>query len=220
MGWRMKSFIKVLTLGAGALTLSSAVSAEQGVGFRKAKSTSSYMRIYGPANPPYGFVRFCSSNPDACRKQPMATTRVNVTAIRLSELDDINQFVNTSVEPVTDMEAYGVTEHWTLPTAQGDCEDYALLKRKLLIERGWPPSALLLTVVRDEVGDGHAVLTIRTAQGDYILDNKDTQVRMWSKTPYQYLMRQSYLNPRVWVALDARINARGEIPISGTAADK
>jgi predicted transglutaminase-like cysteine proteinase len=73
-----------------------------------------------------------------------------------------------------------------------------------LIKKGWPVGSLLLTVVRDEKGEGHAVLTARTLQGDFILDNKLEEVRLWNQTPYQFVMRQSYLNPRVWVALDTR----------------
>ncbi len=44
----------------------------------------------------------------------------------------------------------------------GDCEDYALLKRKMLMQAGWPREALLMTVVRDKKGEGHAVLTVKT----------------------------------------------------------
>ena len=61
-----------------------------------------------------------------------------------------------------------------------------------------------MTVVRDEKGEGHAVLTARTVQGDFILDNKIEDVRMWNRTPYEFVMRQSYLNPQVWVSLDPR----------------
>ena len=32
----------------------------------------------------------------------------------------------------------------------GDCENYVLLKRRLLIQSGWPREVLLVTVVRDE----------------------------------------------------------------------
>ena len=38
--------------------------------------------------------------------------------------------------------------------------------------RGWPESKLLITVVRDENNEGHAVLTVRTDEGDFILDNR------------------------------------------------
>jgi predicted transglutaminase-like cysteine proteinase len=78
------------------------------------------------------------------------------------------------------------------------------LKRHILLRRGWPASALLMTVVRDEQGEGHAVLTARIAQGDFILDNKVGEVKLWHKTPYEFVMRQSYLNPKVWMALDPR----------------
>ena len=105
---------------------------------------------------------------------------------------------------MTDIELYGVTDYWTIPTTKGDCEDYVLLKRKLLMELGWPASALLITVVRDERGEGHAILTARTAQGDFILDNKTDEIKVWHRTRYDFVMRQSYLNPRVWMSLDPR----------------
>ncbi|MCZ7593542.1 transglutaminase-like cysteine peptidase [Hyphomicrobium sp.] len=165
---------------------------------------SPFMRIFGPAQPPHGFVRFCEANPHECSSDHSQESRFDASVERLKELDEINRTVNREVAPATDLEVYGVNEYWTLPRTRGDCEDYALQKRHNLIRKGWPVSALLLTVVRDEKGEGHAVLTARTVQGDYILDNKIEDVRVWSKTPYQFVMRQSYLNPKVWVALDTR----------------
>jgi len=163
-----------------------------------------FMRIYGPASPPHGFVRFCEKRPEECRDGDGPEGRFDAHSDRLSELDDINRLINNAIAPATDLEVYGVKEYWTLPSTRGDCEDYALLKRRMLISRGWPVSSLLLTVVRDEKGDGHAVLTARTLQGDFILDNKVEDVRLWNRTPYEFVMRQSYLNPQIWVALDAR----------------
>lgn len=165
-------------------------------------SNSPFMRVYGPAQPPYGFVRFCERNPDACRTHHIEDIRFQPTPERLSELDEVNRWVNHAIAPATDMEIYGVSEFWTYPIDRGDCEDYALLKQKILIQRGWPKSSLLLTVVRDEKGEGHAVLTARTAQGDFVLDNKIDDVRLWNTSDYYFLMRQSYLDPRVWVSLD------------------
>ena len=162
-----------------------------------------FMRIYGNAQPPYGFVRFCDGQPDDCAGGSASNdARFSATPERLSELDEINRTVNKSVEPATDLEVYGVNELWTLPENKGDCEDFALLKRRILMERGWPASALLLTVVRDEKNEGHAILTARTSQGDFVLDNKTDDVRIWNQTPYHFVMRQSYINPRVWVSLD------------------
>lgn len=160
------------------------------------------MRIYGLSQAPYGFIRFCDINPEQCNAQSGEEARVDATPERLSELDEVNRTINQAIKPQTDLEIYGVNEYWTLPRSAGDCEDYALLKRQVLMQRGWPASALLMTVVRDERGEGHAVLTARTAHGDYILDNKVENVKIWHQTPYEFVMRQSYLNPKVWVALE------------------
>ncbi|MCB1505977.1 MAG: transglutaminase-like cysteine peptidase [Hyphomicrobiaceae bacterium] len=165
--------------------------------------SSAFMRVFGLSQPPYGFVRFCETNAVECSQDGREEARLDALPERLSELDAINRTVNRAIKPLTDMEVYGVTEYWTLPTSAGDCEDYALLKRKMLMQRGWPASSLLMTVVRDERGEGHAVLTARMAQGDYVLDNKVDGVKLWHQTPYQFVMRQSYLNPKVWVALES-----------------
>jgi predicted transglutaminase-like cysteine proteinase len=164
-----------------------------------------FMKVFGPAQPPHGFVRFCDSEPAHCQAAALAQERFFASPVRLSELDTVNRSVNAAITPLTDEELYGVAEFWTIPTVAGDCEDYALLKRKLLMEKGWPASALLVTVVRDEAGDGHAVLTARTAQGDFVLDNKLPEVKLWHATPYDFVMRQSYVNPRVWVSLEERL---------------
>lgn len=166
-----------------------------------------FMRVFGNAQPPYGFVRFCEVQPDECTSEFSGDVRFQATPERLSELDDINRTVNHEIEPATDLEIYGVNELWTMPNKRGDCEDFALLKRHRLMERGWPAASLLITVVRDEKNEGHAILTARTSQGDFILDNKIEAVRLWNQTPYHYVMRQSYIDPKVWVSLDANDQA-------------
>ena len=171
------------------------------------KPAPQFMRVFGTAPPPYGFVEYCRSNLSECGPGEPARRRYSATPDRLAELDRVNRLINRRIAPATDEEIFGVKEYWTMPSRRGDCEDYVLLKRRTLIERGWPANALLITVVRDEVGDGHAVLTVRTAQGDFILDNKVDEVRVWHETPYRYLMRQSYLNARVWMALDPAVRS-------------
>jgi predicted transglutaminase-like cysteine proteinase len=152
--------------------------------------------------------------PQECQQGPQEEQRFSGTPARLSELDLVNRAVNHEIEPVTDLENYGQTEYWTIPTSKGDCEDYALLKRQRLMARGWPASALLMTVVRDQKGEGHAVLTARTVQGDFILDNKVDEVKAWHRTGYEFIMRQSYLNPRIWMSLDPR-EANSTLPLAG-----
>lgn len=166
------------------------------------KPAPQFMRVYGNAQPPYGFVRFCEASPAECSGGFATDARYAGTPERLSELDTVNRAVNKAIEPATDLEIFGVNELWTLPKARGDCEDFALLKRQRLMKLGWPSGALLITVVRDEKNEGHAVLTARTTQGDYILDNKVDSVKLWNQTPYHFVMRQSYIDPKVWVSLD------------------
>ncbi len=163
-----------------------------------------FMRVFGPSLPPYGYVRFCSAFAKECRRGPLEDQRIAGSPERIAELDAINRKVNAAVKPATDVEIYGEVERWTLPGDRGDCEDYALLKRHILMRQGWPASALLMTVVRDEKGEGHAILTARTSKGDYVLDNKTDELKLWSATPYAFVMRQSYIDPNVWLSLDPR----------------
>jgi predicted transglutaminase-like cysteine proteinase len=157
---------------------------------------------FGEALPPIGFVTFCRSNDGDCRAGGIESDRVKLTASRLEQLKAVNKYVNESVAPVTDSELYGEVEVWTYPrNGKGDCEDYVLLKRRLLAERGWPRGALLITVVRDENNEGHAVLTVRTDGGDFVLDNKNPNVLPWTETSYTFIKQQSTSDPLTWVSL-------------------
>jgi predicted transglutaminase-like cysteine proteinase len=178
---------------------------------------SPYMRVFGVTPPPYGHVDFCRREPRECIDGVAEDVRRAGKGEAMAELDRVNRQVNAEIAPVTDMEQYGVEDYWTLPrSGRGDCEDYALLKRQRLIKAGWPVSALVLTVVFDEKREGHAVLTARTADGDFILDNKTSEIKLWSKTPYQFVMRQSYLNPHLWMSLDPkRAVPSVPVPVAG-----
>jgi predicted transglutaminase-like cysteine proteinase len=106
------------------------------------------------------------------------------------------------VLPVTDEDQWGEVERWSFPTTgEGDCEDYVLEKRERLMALGWPRQALLVTVVRDRKGDGHAVLMVKTDRGDFVLDNQNPKVMSWNKTGYRYIKRQAQDNPNRWVSL-------------------
>jgi predicted transglutaminase-like cysteine proteinase len=195
----------VVAMGcAGLLMLSGTALANPASVSRGQDYASPFMRVFGLTQPPYGFVNFCERMPRECAQGSQEDQRFFASPARLAELDAVNRSVNHEIEPVTDLELYTMTDYWTIPTARGDCEDYVLLKRKRLMELGWPASALLITVVRDERGEGHAVLTARTMQGDFVLDNKTDEIKVWHRTRYDFVMRQSYLNPRVWMSLDPR----------------
>jgi predicted transglutaminase-like cysteine proteinase len=100
------------------------------------------------------------------------------------------------------MDHWGVIDRWNYPDdGYGDCEDYVLLKRKMLMQAGWPRQALLITVVRDRNGDGHAVLTVKTDKGEFILDNQSPEILLWSETGYHFVKRQSQNDPNYWIGL-------------------
>jgi predicted transglutaminase-like cysteine proteinase len=151
---------------------------------------------------PIGWVEFCSSHPAECESKTLEARDVVLTHKAWKDLVRINAWVNTTIKPKTDLEHWGVVEKWSYPDdGYGDCEDYVLLKRKLLIQAGWPRQALLITVVREQNGDGHAVLTVKTDKGEFILDNQNTEILLWSETTYRFVKRQAQSDPNTWVAL-------------------
>ena len=168
----------------------------------EAASFSPFMTLKGRTSAPIGHVNFCRSNPAECNVAFRVDRAVKLSQSNWTQLININNRVNQTIKPVTDKELYRTEELWTYPTSAGDCEDFALLKRRLLINAGWPQTALLITVVREANGDGHAVLTVRTDRGDLILDNQDPRILPWDKTPYRYVKRQAALHPADWTAID------------------
>ena len=151
---------------------------------------------------PIGWVDFCAEHTFECKVAPTAPRDVVLTNKTWTDLVRINKWVNENVKPMTDMDHWGVVEKWSYPDdGYGDCEDYALLKRRMLTEAGWPREALLMTVVRERSGDGHAVLTVKTDKGEFILDNQEEKILLWSETSYRYVKRQSQSDPNRWVSL-------------------
>lgn len=161
-----------------------------------------YVRVGEVTRAPIGWVDFCASNPAECATVPTMPRDVVLTSKAFKDLVRINKWVNDTIKPMTDLDHWGVIERWSYPDdGYGDCEDYVLLKRRLLMSAGWPREALLITVVRDRKDEGHAVLTVKTDRGEYILDNQAEEVVRWSETGYRFVKRQSQQDPNVWVSL-------------------
>ncbi|NTE55535.1 transglutaminase-like cysteine peptidase [Agrobacterium tumefaciens] len=176
-------------------------------------SPAAVMRVIGKANPPIGHYEFCQTYQSECQPTSVDTGPMKLTEERWKTMLDVNYTANTTITPMTDMEIYGVEERWAYPTTVGDCEDFVLLKRKMLMNKGFSASNLLITVVLQPNGEGHAVLTVRTDRGDFVLDNMRNKVMNWSETEYTYLKRQDTVNPGRWVKIqDGRAtNAVGGI---------
>lgn len=160
------------------------------------------MRIIGKTNPPIGHYEFCKANAKECIRTGGDPGPAILTEAAWKAMLEVNYDANTAITPMTDQEIYGVEEYWAYPTTVGDCEDYVLLKRRNLIKQGFAPANLLITVVLQPNGEGHAVLTVRTDHGDFILDNMRNKVLLWSDTEYTYLKRQSSRHAGQWVKIE------------------
>jgi len=193
MRFRSTALLGLATVASLALAATPAANAASGPLFVAVGETS---------RAPIGWVEFCYERPRECQVTPTAPRDVVMTPKAWKDLVRVNNWVNEKIKPMTDLDHWGVVEKWSYPDdGYGDCEDYVLLKRRLLMDAGWPREALLITVVRDKRGDGHAVLTVKTDKGDYILDNQAEDVLLWSDTGYRFVKRQSQSDPNVWVAL-------------------
>lgn len=151
---------------------------------------------------PPGFINFCQREPDQCpaTDEPGRLAVLDADTWRL--LEQVNRAVNDDIRPQEDLRHYGVADHWTLPAdGFGDCEDYALLKRKRLLEAGLPVSALRLAIVDAPREGRHAVLTVATDHGDYVMDNLRGDVFAWSDPRYVWIERQDPSRTLGWTSL-------------------
>ncbi|SJZ50381.1 Predicted transglutaminase-like cysteine proteinase [Consotaella salsifontis] len=189
--------MKTISRSVAAMTLVAAAVASS----PSSAGQPSRMMLHGPTSQPIGHYEFCQQYADECRPSgPLGV--IKLTSATWSKLIEVNRTVNTAIIPRTDQDIYGVPEKWAYPTTEGDCEDYVLLKQYMLEREGFPRSALLITVVRQTSGDGHAVLTVRTDAGEFILDNLDNEILPWAQTPYIYLKRQAENNPSRWTSIE------------------
>ncbi|WCK05189.1 transglutaminase-like cysteine peptidase [Agrobacterium tumefaciens] len=172
------------------------------VGLAAPAQASPSMQTGRITSQPVGHYDFCQRHSAECqpiKEMPPLSLTPDVWATLVS----VNNAVNTEIDQRTDMEVWGYEDYWEYPyNGAGDCEDLALEKRRRLIQAGLEVSDLLMTVVRDERGEGHAILTVRTDRGDFILDNMQAKVLRWDETPYTYLKRQSTEHAGRWVDIE------------------
>jgi predicted transglutaminase-like cysteine proteinase len=164
---------------------------------------ATFMKTGDLTSQPIGHFDFCKFNTPECRIESHDLLPIDLNKKIISLLKTVNVQVNKSVFPEIDKNIYGRDEVWAYPTTFGDCEDYALLKRRLLMDKGISAGNLLITVVRKPDGEGHAVLTVRTKNGDYVLDNLTSDVMAWDVTGYTFLKRQAVEHSGRWVTINA-----------------
>lgn len=152
-----------------------------------------------PAAIPSGYIAFCLRNSDQCELPKNAPTIAHLNLPTFELLTRVNRQTNAAIQPEDDVDHYGPADYWTIATdGYGDCEDYALTKRKALIDAGLPVAALRLAVVLTEKRERHAILTVATDRGDFVLDNFSDAVKPWTKLDYTWLSRQDPKKPWRW----------------------
>ncbi|MGD0639691.1 MAG: transglutaminase-like cysteine peptidase [Roseiarcus sp.] len=192
-----------------AAALAGALLALQATPSASALDAATYASVGAQTSVPWGWVDFCQRYQGECDGGPAAALDVNLSAKAIKEIARVNRWVNAHVEAETDMDHWGLADRWDYPIdGKGDCEDYALLKRKMLIELGFPRQALLMTVVKDGDEEGHAILTVKTNKGEFVLDNLNDQMTPWNATGYRFVKRQSQEDPNVWLTIGAPMTAR------------
>ncbi|MER3355183.1 MAG: transglutaminase-like cysteine peptidase [Hoeflea sp. D1-CHI-28] len=184
--------IKAVLVASAAFLAGSGVSGASGLSMQTGRITSQ----------PIGHYEFCKQFASECGPVEGTGAAPRVTDYGWDVVHEVNRTVNLSIMPKTDLEIFGKEEVWAYPEISGDCEDYVLLKRHMLIERGFSAADLLITVVRKPDGEGHAVLTIRTSEGDFVLDNLNDEIALWRDTSYSFLKRQASSNSGRWVTIE------------------
>lgn len=196
--------LNVARIAVTAVVLLAGLASPAGASDKVAMLTpySANMTVGSATATPIGYAQFCVDYPADCGAGNGKTGRVVVNEAEFRQLKQVNDEFNRRIQPMTDIDHYGVVERWTYAEdGYGDCEDYVLAKRRELIRLGWPAETLLITVVRDKKNAGHAVLTVVTDRGDLVLDNQEEPILLWHETGYRFVKRQAQGEPDRWVSL-------------------
>ena len=192
---RKAAFLTTLALGLIALVGSPAWA--QGA----LPAASQGATTLGEARPIMAWLTFCQSYAAECALDPREPARIALTPSIWSMVQTVNRKVNRALRAQADGDHWGVADRWDLAEdGIADCEDFQLLKRHMLAAAGLPRRAMRMTVVIDEKGEGHAVLTLLTDRGDFILDNKSPAVMAWHQTGYVFIKREGQ-DSASWVSL-------------------
>ncbi|MBF9194841.1 transglutaminase-like cysteine peptidase [Microvirga terrestris] len=198
------SFIKTVFLGLSLLLCGAAAHAQT---LASLPVNSAPISSIGVAKPILGWSQFCEQFRSECTVDVTEADKIDLTPQAWKTIVSVNQRVNSSIKAVTDADHFGVVDTWGFPDdGKGDCEDFQLLKRRLLVAAGLPRRAMRMTVVIDELGEGHAVLMVRTSRGDFVLDNKTSSVLPWHRTGYVYIKRESQ-DATGWVSLGGIVSS-------------
>lgn len=190
---RVRSMLRIFEFAA-AIALASTASATAG-------QRPDFLVARQAIDAPAGADTICARYDWACASGE-GLKMSDADAIRMARI--VNGKVNRGTRPISDRTQYGVEEIWTLPSSRGgDCEDLVLMKKKALIARGMAPERLMIATVLDRNRGSHAVLVLRLAAGDYVLDSLVGTIKPWRATGYSFLKMQDPEAPSRWNAIFA-----------------
>lgn len=151
--------------------------------------------------PPFPFSQFCIQYPEDCQNHDDRRIRNFRSSIqRWWDLAQINSTVNSGITP-RGRPSSGRDAEWQIFPYEGNCGDYAVTKRHLLLRSGWPSSALLLAeVVIRANGEHHLVLLVREGRAVLVLDNLSPVVMPLVDALDRYVIvrAESGIDPQRW----------------------
>jgi predicted transglutaminase-like cysteine proteinase len=147
--------------------------------------------------PPFGHTHFCLLYPIECRQTP-SRREFRVTREKLDELEAVNNSVNQEIQPA-ERQPDG-NDRWLIDPPSGDCTDYAVTKRHVLLQKGWPAERLLLAEVELANGEHHLILLVRTTTTAWVLDNLRSDVPEINQVrgDYIWVKIETPENPKSW----------------------
>ncbi|MGX7876838.1 transglutaminase-like cysteine peptidase [Mesorhizobium sp. ORM6] len=156
--------------------------------------------------PVYQAIVACTAG-SVCEKKSAAFARLISTAQGKGfseKLSLINSSINRMIAYRTDSVVYGQLDYWAKPAEvlekrAGDCEDFVILKMTALLRAGIPAQSMALVVLQDRKrGFFHAVLSVSTGSGTFILDSLNDTVLRDSDFP-DYVPLYSFSTDRAWI---------------------
>ena len=154
----------------------------------------------------YGEIGGCNGAVD-CGKNGSALAELTRSARDkkfLDKLDAVNRTINRLITYRKDEAVYGNIDYWATPAeiltrGVGDCEDFAILKMAALIEAGVPAQSMSMVVLQDRSRNVfHAVLSVATQSGTFILDNLSNTVAR-DAAYRSYVPLYSFSTDRAWI---------------------
>lgn len=156
--------------------------------------------------PVYRAIVDCSTGSACDGKNSLFVAIVNAAKDKrfIDKLSFINSSINHAIAYKKDSVVYGKLDYWAKPSEilerrAGDCEDFAILKMAALLRAGIPAQSMSLVVLQDRKrGFFHAVLSVSTGSGVFILDSLSNVVSRDSDLP-DYVPLYSFSTDRAWI---------------------